>query len=273
MKQRLITGSLLLALLTVLMYFGGAVLSVAAFICICFAVYEEYHALALKGHRPVSLPTWIGMAVAIPLTLMFNTAVIIPILITVCLITGVCVMFRHEPKLEDILVSVMPLITIVLPGMCLIALALVQPKALSVVLLSLMFVIPVCGDSLAFLVGSRVGGPKFCPAVSPNKTISGAVAGLLGSLLGALLVAGVAWLCCDEATRALLPTLTEYIALGIVGGAAGQMGDLFASLVKRHCSIKDFSNLFPGHGGMLDRMDSILFVALVIFSFRLLAII
>ena len=273
MKQRYITASLLIILLSVLMYFGGAVLSVAAFICICFAVYEEYHALALKGHRPVAWPTWVGMALSIPLTLMLNTAVIIPILIIVCMVTGVCVMFRHEPKLEDILVSVMPLITIVLPGMCLIALALVQPKALSVVLLSLMFIIPVMGDTMAFLVGSRVGGPKFCPAVSPNKTISGAVAGLLGSIVGALLVGGVAWLCCDASTRALLPTFPAYLILGILGGAAGQMGDLFASLVKRHCGIKDFSNLFPGHGGMLDRMDSILFVAMIIFSYRLLMVI
>ncbi|MBE5804006.1 MAG: phosphatidate cytidylyltransferase [Clostridiales bacterium] len=267
MKQRIITALLLVTLLSVLMYFGGAVLSVAAFICICFAVYEEYHALALKGHRPVALPTWISMALSIPLMLILDSSIIIPILIAVCFATGVVVMFREEPKLEDILVSVMPLITIVLPGMCLIALALAQPKALSVVLLSMMFVIPVLGDTLAFLVGSRVGGPKLCPAVSPNKTISGAIAGLAGSLLGSLLVGLIAWYCCDEATRAQLPTLLAYISLGLLGGAVGQVGDLFASLIKRHCGIKDFSNLFPGHGGMLDRMDSVLFVALVIFSY------
>ena len=98
MKQRYITAFLLVVLLSVLMYFGGAVLSVAAFICICFAVYEEYHALALKGHRPVSIPTWIGMALSIPLTLMLNTSVIIPILITVCFITGAVILFRPEPN-------------------------------------------------------------------------------------------------------------------------------------------------------------------------------
>lgn len=272
MKQRFITGSLLILFLTVLMYFGGAVLAVAAFVCICFAVYEEYHALALKGHRPVSWPTWAGLAVCIPLTLIFDSAVIIPILIGVCMLTGAIVMFRSEPKLEDILVSVMPLTTIVLPGMCLIALALVQPKALSVVLLSMMFVIPVLGDTMAYLIGSRMGGPKFCPAVSPNKTISGAIAGLAGSLLGSLLVYAVARLCCSPETCALLPGLLAHVVLGILGGAAGQLGDLFASLVKRHCGIKDFSNLFPGHGGMLDRMDSILFMALIVFCYRLLVV-
>ena len=264
MKQRMITGAVLVALLIVLLYFGGAVMSVTAMVCICFAVYEEYHALALAGHRPVSWPTWVGMALSIPLTLIFGAGVIVPILIAVCMTTLVCVVFRDAPRLEDVLVSVMPLLTIVLPGMCIIALALVQPKALQVVLLAMMFSIPVVGDTMAFFVGSRVGGPKLCPAVSPNKTVSGAVAGLCGSLAAALIIGGIGLAVCDEATRALLPSI------GIIGGVAGQMGDLFASMVKRHCGIKDYSNLFPGHGGMLDRLDSILFTAVVMFCYRLL---
>ena len=270
MKQRMITGAVLVALLIVLLYFGGAVMSVTAMVCICFAVYEEYHALALAGHRPVSWPTWVGMALSIPLTLIFGAGVIVPILIAVCMTTLVCVVFRDAPRLEDVLVSVMPLLTIVLPGMCIIALALVQPKALQVVLLAMMFSIPVVGDTMAFFVGSRVGGPKLCPAVSPNKTISGAVAGLCGSLIAALVIGGVGLAVCDEATGALLPSIPTCLLIGIIGGMAGQMGDLFASMVKRHCGIKDYSNLFPGHGGMLDRLDSILFTAVVMFCYRLL---
>lgn len=272
MAQRVTTGVLLAAGAVVLLYFGGAVMSIAAMVCICFCVHEEYHALALAGHRPVSWPTWVGMAASIPLTLIFGSSVIIPIMMSVFLVTVICVIFRNEPKLEDALVSILPILTIVLPGMCVIGLSIIQPKGLQVVLLSLLLVVPLLGDTMAFFVGSRVRGPKLCPAVSPNKTRSGAIAGLCGSLVGALLVGLLGWVCCDPATRLLLPQWWEYILLGLLGGVAGQMGDLFASLIKRHCGIKDFSNLFPGHGGMLDRLDSILFMAVLMFCHRLLVV-
>ena len=195
---------------------------------------------------------------------------VIPLLAMTCLITIICVVFRDEPKLEDAVMSVLPLFTVMLPGMCIVVMAQVQPKAVQVVLLSLTFAVPVLGDTLAFFVGSRVRGPKLCPAVSPNKTISGAIAGLVGSLLAAVVVGLASLLFCDAATLAQLPSWWQYALIGLIGGVAGQMGDLFASLVKRHCGLKDFSSLFPGHGGMLDRLDSILFMAVVMFSFLLL---
>ena len=66
MVQRTTTAIGLIAFLMVLMYFGGAVMGIAAMVCICFAVHEEYHALSLAGHRPVAWPTWVGMAVSVP---------------------------------------------------------------------------------------------------------------------------------------------------------------------------------------------------------------
>lgn len=270
MGQRVATGAMLIVFLIILLYFGGVVMGVGAIVCLCFAMQEEYHALAVAGHRPVAWPTWLGMVLAVPLVALYGSEMIVPLLGGVCLLTMICVVFRDEPRLEDAVLSVLPLFTIVLPGMCIVALAQVQPKALQVVLLSLVFAIPVLGDTMAFFVGSRVRGPKLCPAVSPNKTISGAVAGLVGSLAAAAAVGVVSLIFCDQATLAQLPTWWQYALLGLVGGVAGQMGDLFASLVKRHCGIKDFSNLFPGHGGMLDRLDSILFMAVVMICYRLL---
>lgn len=272
MAQRVTTGLGLIAILMVLMYFGGAVMGVTAMICICFAVYEEYRALSRAGHRPVSWPTWAGMAISVPLVVVFGANVILPILMSICLVTLICVTFRDEPKLEDVLMSVLPLTTVVLPGLCIIGLALVRPKELQVVLLSLVFAVPVVCDTLAFFVGSRVRGPKLCPTVSPNKTISGAIGGMVGAMLAAVLVGLIAHGVCGADIQPMLPRWWEYALMGLLGGVAGQMGDLFASMVKRHCGIKDFSNLFPGHGGMLDRLDSILFMAVVVFCFRLLII-
>ena len=269
MGQRIVTGVALSLLLIVLIYFGGVVMGVGAIVCLCFAMHEEYHALGVAGHRPVSWPTWLAMALVVPLVALGGAEMIVPLLGGVCLITMICVVFRDEPRLEDAVLSTLPLFTIVLPGMCIVALSQVQPKALQVVLLWLLFAIPVIGDTMAFFVGSRMRGPKLCPAVSPNKTISGAVGGLVGSLLASAAVGVISLMFCDGATLALLPSWWEYGLLGLVGGVAGQMGDLFASLVKRHCGIKDFSNLFPGHGGMLDRLDSILFMAVVMICYLL----
>ena len=81
---------------------------------------------------------------------------------------------------------------------------------------------------------------------------------------------GLVWLFAG-ANRVFLPPWWHYVLLGLIGGVAGQLGDLFASMIKRHCGIKEFSNLFPGHGGMLDRMDGILFCGVACYVFFKLA--
>ena len=188
MAQRVATAAVLIVFLIVMMYFGGVVMGIGAMVCLCFAMHEEYHALSVAGHRPVAWPTWVATAACVPLVAAWGIGTVIPLLAMTCLITIICVVFRDEPKLEDAVMSVLPLFTVMLPGMCIVVMAQVQPKAVQVVLLSLTFAVPVLGDTLAFFVGSRVRGPKLCPAVSPNKTISGAIAGLVGSLLAAAVV-------------------------------------------------------------------------------------
>lgn len=270
MAQRLITAAGLIALLMVLMYFGGWVMAVAIGICICIAIREEFMALKGAGHTVTSSPTWIGLVVGTVLVLTMGTKAILPVVLFIVFGTMLSVIFRKEPKLENCVMSLLPILTIALPGFCLTDMALVQPKEMQVILLCLVFVVPVLCDTLAFLVGSRLRGMKLCPAVSPNKTVSGAIGGMVGAVLGAVLVGIVAVAACPAEVRPLLPAWWQYLLLGLLGGIVSQIGDLFASMVKRYCGVKDFSNLFPGHGGMLDRIDSVLFMAVLVFCFRLL---
>ena len=270
MLQRVITGSLLIIGLALVLYLGGWVFAVVAMAAICLAMREEFQALAVAGHRPVWWPTFVAMVASIPLMLLSSgnrlMSLLLILMLANCLMVLIWVIFREQPRLEDALVSVMPMFTILLPGICLISLLRIETKSLQVTLLCLVFAISVIGDTMAYFVGTRVGGRKLCPAVSPNKTVSGAIGGLVGSMVGALAVGGIAaiWPPLDGT---LPPSFAQYLLIGFVGGIAAQVGDLFASLIKRHCAIKDYGSLFPGHGGMLDRMDSILFTSVVVYCF------
>ena len=272
MRQRVITGLCLAGGALIILYFGGAVFSLAAIICYVFAQYEEYRALSRAGHRPVSWPTWLAMIVAIPLVLFLNSASVTPILMGACFLTILCILFREDPQLEDILMSIMPLFSICLPGLCVIALTTISPLSVQRTYLSLVVAVPVCCDSAAFFAGSRFGKRRLCPEVSPNKTVAGAVGGMAGAIAAAMCVGAVARLLCTQATQPMLPSWGALAFIGILGGVVSQTGELFASLVKRHCGIKDFSNLFPGHGGMLDRIDSILFMSVVVYCIRIIGV-
>ena len=269
MKQRIITGTLLILLLIVLLWLPGWCMALATQIAIGFAVWEEYHALILAGHRVVSWPAWGVLVGSMPLTYAFGAKVMIPLMALSMLLMVMIILWRQEPDLLDLSMSALPILTVVLPGLCLVALSLVGQKAVEVILLSLTFAVPLFGDMMALFVGSAVGGKKLCAAVSPKKTVSGSLGGLVGSVLAAVVIFLISLLTCNESTLAKLPAWWEYLLLGFFGGLVGQLGDLFASLVKRHSGIKDFSNLFPGHGGMLDRLDSVLFMAVLMYCYRL----
>lgn len=106
-------------------------------------------------------------------------------------------------------------------------------------------------DTAAYLVGKSVGRIKLIPRVSPNKTVEGAIGGLVA--------AGITGAICAFAFGLDLHPLTGFL-LGIVLGAAGMIGDLSESMIKRRAGVKDSGDLIPGHGGVLDRIDALIFV-------------
>lgn len=110
-------------------------------------------------------------------------------------------------------------------------------------------------DIFAYLIGKHFGKHKFSQ-VSPNKTIEGCIGGVLGAVIFSLI--------CAYVMNTYFSTQIAYLTIGILSAILsliGQVGDFSASAIKRYFAVKDFSELFPGHGGMLDRIDSVMFIA------------
>jgi phosphatidate cytidylyltransferase len=110
-------------------------------------------------------------------------------------------------------------------------------------------------DTAAMLAGRAIGGPKLAPVVSPGKTRSGAIAGVVGGVAIGALYAALVFPRAGIAIGIVSASLLAFV-LSIIG----QVGDLAESLLKREAGVKDSSALIPGHGGVLDRLDSLYFV-------------
>lgn len=125
-------------------------------------------------------------------------------------------------------------------------------RATSVVWLLWVIVVVIASDVAGYFAGKTIGGAKFWPRISPNKTWSGTVAGWIGAAL-----VGLGFAVTQDATLALVP-------LSVLVGFAAQMGDIAESAIKRRVGVKDASGLIPGHGGLLDRFDGMLGAAVLV---------
>ena len=121
-------------------------------------------------------------------------------------------------------------------------------------------------DSMALVVGTTIKGTKLCPRISPNKTISGAIGGLIFGALGGVLVYYLFSLniLVNEAFVLINLTWWKVLIISIITSAVGQIGDIVASMLKRSARVKDYGTIFPGHGGVMDRVDGLVFNAVVI---------
>ncbi|MFI3166055.1 MAG: phosphatidate cytidylyltransferase [Bacillota bacterium] len=144
----------------------------------------------------------------------------------------------------------------------------------TIALLLVFMIGPFC-DVGAYLFGMTIKGPKLCPKVSPNKTIAGAVGGVLGGIVGALTVYWIATAFLEKTAMALLEnpvSIVMFIMMGMVGAICGEIGDLMESALKRSVGIKDSGKFLPGHGGMLDRFDGVIFVTVLVYLFSVVFI-
>ena len=181
-------------------------------------------------------------------------------LILASIIALVCFTFSTKSTINDLLST---LFVMIYPALFLYFALKINHFENGLLLIVLIIAVSVLTDTFAYFVGSAIKGKKLCPKISPKKTISGAIGGVIGGIIASLLV----YLCFEHLN--LLPgtlgfdkniLIIVYLAIGIIGAVFDEVGDLVSSQIKRKTGIKDFGNIFPGHGGIMDRIDGLCFV-------------
>lgn len=275
MLKRAVTAIILVGYAFAMLYLGTAVhygfldalIMSFAFVGTC----EMYHTFR-KSEYKNSWGAPLLLCVAIyPLWYFLGyKGILIALSLSICLALAVFT-FKAEMELKDLLATIFSLIY----PMALVSLAFALSREFpcgGTFAISFAIFLPVFSDTFAYLVGSTLGKRKLCPSISPKKTVAGAIGGLLGSVLCAVtffllfdlyavIPVGYVSFSDSVAVRAVV-----FVVLGIVGGVLAEIGDLAASRIKRTINIKDFGNIFPGHGGVLDRLDSIMFTLVMFFT-------
>lgn len=262
--KRWITGLAALAVLIACVIAGGATFSLLAGLGCCACLWEYARIVRPPGTRLLSQPLILAGYVASLGVILAAHAGRADIILVVLSLNGVAcglLSVQRFPSDRTVLDGVARQIQ----GVCYIAL----PLALLILLRSapggtawifLLCAVIFAGDTAALYVGTLWGRHKLCPAISPGKTVEGALGGLAANL-----AVGMA------AKALFLPEVGWAAALAFAAavGLAGQVGDLFESELKRASNVKDSGGLLPGHGGVLDRIDALLFAAPVAFVLRM----
>ena len=275
MLKRAVTAIVLVGYAFAMLYLGTAVhygfLDALIMSFAFVGTYEMYHTFR-KSEYKNSWGAPLLLCVAIyPLWYFLGyKGILIALSLSICLALAVFT-FKAEMELKDLLATIFSLIY----PMALVSLAFALSREFpcgGTFAISFAIFLPVFSDTFAYLVGSTLGKKKLCPSISPKKTVAGAIGGLLGSVLCAVtffllfdlyavIPVGYVTFSDSVAVRAVV-----FVVLGIVGGVLAEIGDLAASRIKRTMNIKDFGNIFPGHGGVLDRLDSIMFTLVMLFT-------
>lgn len=247
-----------------LLLFKGPPLAVVALVAVAAALglVEIFAMLAAGGIRPLRPAGALAAALLFLSAIAPAQATLLPVAV---IVVASAALARAEAMTTTITAAAATLFAAAYVGSLagtIAALRTIAPEADGAWRVTLLLAIVMASDTFAYFAGSAFGRHKLAPRVSPGKTVEGLAGGLLGGIVAALLVR---WLG--------LPALPApaAVGLGIVVSAFGVTGDLVESLLKRWAGVKDSGRLFPGHGGMLDRLDSLLFGAPVLYYYFLYA--
>ena len=284
MIKRVLTAILLILVMGLGIWFQGWPLRIILLISMVMSLSEMYRAFRKIGYDPVRWAGYVYCVLAVLAqayyanlneTRLFRSISPAMFALVVGLLLGMTnIILKGKVAFDSMVATLFPMLY---PGLffsLIITLQDLDTRLASTLALILAFFIASVNDTFALFIGMKFGRHRLSPEISPKKSWEGSIAGLIASVIFAMLVPWVALRLAPKAPSiaadlavSTYPPLWTFGVLGLIAGALSQIGDLVASLVKRHCGIKDFGTIFPGHGGMLDRMDGILFCGVACYVF------
>lgn len=263
MKTRILSGLIMLPLLIIIIL-RGWVLFAGCFVLSLMAVYEFYRGfkeLNIKPSYPIAVGSTLALYIIGVLSYVgseytmsvFSSELIFMLWAFGTVLACLLYLFKiEERKLEDAMVTLIGIFYVVFFCYHLAKLGMLSYMGITVWLV----VITAFGtDICAYFAGVTMGKHKLCPIISPKKTWEGAIGGVLGSVI----------LCGLFGFFFMKDEMALCLIVGFLGSIISMFGDLTASIFKRKMGIKDYGNLIPGHGGIMDRFDSILFTAPLVY--------
>ncbi|MBR1970490.1 MAG: phosphatidate cytidylyltransferase [Clostridia bacterium] len=260
MKQRLISAFFGVILLIIVILSPVAVINICVLLLAEIAIHEMLSALKLKEHKLTYYLSML-MPIVIVLSEYYTNASWKSVIFIYLLLMLVTMVFKHDKYTFSVVSSSFTAVVFITTSFLL----LTKIRAMDNGLINLFLVLigSWITDSCAYFAGRAFGKHKLAPTLSPKKTVEGSIGGILGTIIVFVAYGMLISNIIDNVQ-------VNFISIGLLGlicGIVSQIGDLSASAIKREQNIKDFGNLMPGHGGVMDRFDSVLFVAPTVFYF------
>lgn len=247
--KRIASGVIGLILLITIVFIGGIPLNIGIVFLSLLGLYELFRALKKLGFNPITTIAYIA-TIFVYLRVFYSYITMEFILTFLIILLFSIAVLQSDKNLIDVSLTLLGIIYI--PYLLSFLVFLDGTKYVWII-----FTIAFGTDTFAYLIGSKIGKNKLCPSISPKKSVEGAIGGIFGSIIVTLIYSyifgiGPWW---------------KLLILSVLGSIASQLGDLSASKIKRYTGIKDFGKIMPGHGGMLDRFDSIIFASPVVYYY------
>ncbi len=248
MFKRIMSAIVFIPIFVFVILKGGMYLEAASIFIVFVALFEMFRALKNK-YKPLSIPTY--LLVVMLILFRDNNMAFVSFIVVYIIYLIIYYVINNELNISDISVTFFLSFYIIFSIYHIYLLGNLESKYF----IFYLFILAWVTDSGAYFVGRSIGKHKLAPTVSPNKTIEGAVGGII-----------ITTITCTVLTYFIDPSrIVTGVVLGVLGSFVSIFGDLFLSKIKRELSIKDYGKLIPGHGGILDRFDSVILIAPLVY--------